>query len=41
MSQNSIRMSCSHEALDKRLHNIKEQRHDKCVQYGENEDHVG
>jgi glutamate dehydrogenase (NADP+) len=40
MSQNSIRMSWSHEELEEKLHNIMKQIHDKCVQYGEHEKHV-
>ena len=40
MSQNSIRMSWSHEELEEKLHHIMEQIHDKCVLHGEQEGHV-
>jgi glutamate dehydrogenase (NADP+) len=35
MTQNSMRMSWSHEELDRRLHTIMQEIHDKCVRYGE------
>jgi glutamate dehydrogenase/leucine dehydrogenase len=35
MTQNSMRMSWSHEELDRRLHIIMQEIHDKCVRYGE------
>ena len=35
MTQNSMRMSWSREELDRRLHTIMREIHDKCVQYGE------
>lgn len=35
MTQNSMRMSWSREELDRRLHTIMQEIHDKCVQYGE------
>ncbi len=37
MTQNSMRMSWSREELDRRLHRIMQDIHDKCVQYGEDE----
>ncbi len=37
MTQNSMRMSWSREELDRRLHTIMQEIHDKCVQYGEDE----
>ncbi len=35
MTQNSMRMSWSREELEKRLHVIMQEIHDKCVQYGD------
>lgn len=35
MTQNSMRMSWSREELDRRLHGIMQDIHQKCVQYGE------
>jgi glutamate dehydrogenase (NADP+) len=35
VTQNSMRMSWSHEELDRRLHTIMQEIHDKCVRYGE------
>ena len=35
MTQNSMRMSWSRDELDRRLHAIMQEIHDKCVQYGE------
>ncbi len=35
MTQNSMRMSWSRDELDRRLHTIMRDIHDKCVQYGE------
>lgn len=40
MTQNSIRMSWSHEELEEKLHHIMKQIHDKCVQYGEYEGQI-
>ncbi len=37
MTQNSMRMSWSRQELEKRLHVIMQEIHDKCVQYGEEE----
>lgn len=35
MTQNSMRMSWSRDELDRRLHTIMQEIHDKCVRYGE------
>ena len=35
MSQNSMRLSWSHKELEEKLHQIMQQIHDKCVQYGQ------
>jgi glutamate dehydrogenase (NADP+) len=40
MTQNSMRMSWSREELEKRLHVIMQDIHDKCVQYGEEEGRI-
>lgn len=39
-SQNSLRISWSVEEVDSRLKNIMKNIHDKCVEYGKEEDHV-
>ncbi len=34
MTQNSMRLSWEHDELERRLHEIMQRIHDKCVQYG-------
>ncbi|MFW2368489.1 MAG: NADP-specific glutamate dehydrogenase [Desulforhopalus sp.] len=40
MTQNSMRMSWSRDELDRRLHTIMREIHDKCVRYGEEHDKI-
>ncbi|MGB3211479.1 MAG: NADP-specific glutamate dehydrogenase [Desulforhopalus sp.] len=40
MTQNSMRMSWSRDELDRRLHTIMQEIHDKCVQYGEEDGRI-
>ena len=39
-SQNSLRISWSHEEVDRRLRGIMESIHDKCLQYGSEDDYI-